>query len=142
MPLRCHNVKIVLCSVEDVERPAAERRLFRFLTIGERFRLHGYPALYSTFCSHTSAARWTGNAYALPQLASCFLPVLEAVAASKAIKRDGLHALSKEEMAQLGRPQPLAALPDEEVRTPPKRQRRKTLRPSMSEDKEARSHGE
>ena len=105
MPLRTTNVKIAVLSLDDVHQPCQARRLFRLRTMGERFMLQGYSSECAKLCcSQRQAVRWTGNAYGLPQLASCFAPILECVARSGVVRKEGPHALSDKDILFLLKP--------------------------------------
>ena len=76
-PLRTRGQAVFVISVADVE--AAMPEVSRLLTLEERMRLQGHRGELAAEFSRTTAARVTGNAYAVPMLARVVVPLMAAV---------------------------------------------------------------
>ena len=86
-PLRCKGPEFLLCSLACVDfdgklLPTQDRKgVFRMLSLQERLKCQGHPEYKRHMFGKTSLMKATGNAYAIPAVASALLPVLEEVSA-------------------------------------------------------------
>ena len=76
-PLRTRGQAVFVISVADAE--AMMPVVSRLLTLEERMRLQGHRGELAAEFSRTTAARVTGNAYAVPMLARVVVPLMAAV---------------------------------------------------------------
>ena len=77
-PIRVKGPSIFLISVADIGAPCEQRAVHRWLSLSERFRLQGHSGRTRNLLqSDRVAMRATGNAFAVPMLASMVLPLIE-----------------------------------------------------------------
>lgn len=89
-PLQLKNVLFVM-SVGDVDAARESRRIFRYLSLSERFRLQGHPGSHADLCSSSSLGMSiTGNAFAVPMCASIVIPMLHLLSQSGVVEETGM----------------------------------------------------
>ena len=78
--LKTKGPDVIVASVDDIDRPIKERRVFRFLSDEERFRFAGHPAgKAKMFSTSRDRKRAAGNAYPVPMLAAVVIPLIERI---------------------------------------------------------------
>jgi site-specific DNA-cytosine methylase len=102
--LRTKGPNLFVISTYDLASPVKLRAYFRFLTLGERFKLQGHSDRYAEFFpSKVACRRATGNAYAVPMLAAATLPLIQAVVDSGSFNTAGPSHLNKRQLDDLAK---------------------------------------
>ena len=88
--LRCNGPLLLVISLnrigpngELLAEDPTRKSYFRYLTDGERFLAQGYKDSCIAFFGKKQARKASGNAYAIPMMASNILPIFDAVALGK-----------------------------------------------------------
>jgi len=78
--MRTKGPEIFVISADDIDAPIPQKRIFRYLTDRERFRLHGHDSAFAACSpSRNLILSVTGNAYAVPMLERAVSPLIKAV---------------------------------------------------------------
>jgi site-specific DNA-cytosine methylase len=88
-PLTTKGPEVFLMSTSDFgESETKARRVYRFLSESERFKLMGFPGEYSQFVGKTMSRRISGNAFAPPMLGAVLAPIARCLADSGILRQD------------------------------------------------------
>jgi site-specific DNA-cytosine methylase len=93
--LRTRGPHYLLISTEDIgEDEPEKKKVCRFLSVAERFQLLGYPAAFSEAAGRNLAHQLTGNAFAIPMVASVVGPMVKEIARNDMVQTSGISPLS------------------------------------------------